>query len=67
MFCHIIIIHVTVPASQTSRRLAGNWREVAIYKHFCENTDGFVATSSHLFAAVHLCFISFFVFFFGFF
>lgn len=30
----IIIIHMTVPASQNSRRLAGNWREVAIYNHF---------------------------------
>lgn len=39
--CHLlflmvfhIIIHMTVPASQNSRRLAGNWREVAIYNHF---------------------------------
>lgn len=52
---------MTVPASQTSRRLSGNWREVAIYKHFCENAHGFVATSSHVFAAVHLCFYNFFI------
>lgn len=54
---------MTVPASQTSRRLAENWREVAIYKHFCENADGFVETSSHVFAAVHLCFKFFVVVF----
>lgn len=63
MFC---TIHVTVPASQTSRRLSGNWREVAIYKHFCENADGFVVTSSHVFAAVHLCFFTIFYFFYFF-
>lgn len=32
----IIIVRIAVPTSQTSRRLTGNWREVAIYIHFCK-------------------------------
>lgn len=52
---HIIImsVHFAVTAPQNSRRLSGNWREVAIYIHFHERADGFDATSSYF-----VCFLS---------
>lgn len=49
----IIIVYFAVPAPQNSRRLTGNWREVAIYTHFYEKADGFDATSS----CIYLLFI----------
>lgn len=39
----IIFVHFAVPTPQNSRRLTGNWREVAIYIHFCKKADGFDA------------------------
>lgn len=44
----VVIVHFAVPAPQNSRRLTGNWREVAIYIHFYKKADGFDATSSHI-------------------
>lgn len=43
-----IIAHFAVPAPQNSRRLTGNWREVAIDIHFHEKADGFDATSIYI-------------------
>lgn len=43
---HYYIAHFAVPDPQNSRRLTGNWREVAIYIHFYKKAGGFDATSS---------------------
>lgn len=48
LFHIIIILHFAVPAPQNSRRLTGNWREVAIYIHLLKRADGFDATSSYI-------------------
>lgn len=45
----IIFVHFAVPTPQNSRRLTGNWREVAIYIHFCKEADGFDAIGGFIF------------------
>lgn len=57
---------MTVPASQNSRRLAGNWREVAIYNHFVGMLMASLPAAAIFFPAVHLCFDSCFFFFLAF-